>query len=300
MILKQENPVSENGPNPKLISPTAKSVAYFRAFSEIPYSQEISDATNSSSAFSELSEQDREEVVSFLSPTCEARYKIINEMIKKCGYKNVLEIASGISPRGLVMTGDPAVNYVETDLPGILAEKQKVIEGIISKMSETRPNLHFTPVNALDTGQMLSTTSFFDGPVAVCNEGLMSYFSRQEKITFAENVRRILEEKGGVWITTDFGLSSGTMGELTGSPVVKKFLDDMLKATGRNMTGYRFKDEQDIKDFLGETGFEAEVFDQSLVTDGLTSVEKSGGDIEKIKSILSKRKVYILTPKKKL
>ncbi|MFA6190228.1 MAG: hypothetical protein WC711_01790 [Candidatus Staskawiczbacteria bacterium] len=293
----EDRSVPENEPNPELISPTAKAVAYFRSFSDIPYSQEISDATNSGEMFNELSDADRKAVISFLAPPSEARYKMINAMIEKSGCKNVLEIASGVSPRGLVMTEDPLVNYVESDLPGILAEKQRIIEGILSKESQARANLHFATVNALDSEQMSFVAKSFDGPVAICNEGLMSYFNRQEKVIFAKNIRRILEEKGGVWISADFGSGSGNIGALTGSPAVKKFLDNMFNATGRDFASCRFVDQQDVDNFLEETGFEAEVVSQSLVADDLASIEKTGADADKIKSILANRKVYKLSPK---
>jgi len=82
------------------ISPTAKLVAYLRTFSDIPYAKEIADESESEKAFRELTEESAKSMVR-LAPYWEARYKGTNQVLTKHGITQILEIAAGLSPRGL-------------------------------------------------------------------------------------------------------------------------------------------------------------------------------------------------------
>ncbi len=57
------------------------------------------------------------------APILEARYKSIVHLIRSSGTTQVLELASGFSLRGLAMSENSDLVYVDTDLPGIREEK---------------------------------------------------------------------------------------------------------------------------------------------------------------------------------
>ena len=61
-----------------------------------------------------------------LKAILEGRYIAVNNALKDEGYPHVLELASGLSPRGLDFTRrDSNQIYIETDLPGLLGIKKR-------------------------------------------------------------------------------------------------------------------------------------------------------------------------------
>ncbi|MBU6427616.1 MAG: hypothetical protein KGR26_01270, partial [Cyanobacteria bacterium REEB65] len=98
---------------------TAKFVAYMRQFSDIPFAKEVAQWLAADSALQELRrehELDLDELALF-APLFEVRYKSLAAAIRQSGIRQVLEIASGVSLRGLHMAIEDQIAYVETDLP---------------------------------------------------------------------------------------------------------------------------------------------------------------------------------------
>jgi O-methyltransferase involved in polyketide biosynthesis len=275
------------------ISPTAKLVAYSRTFTDIPFAKEIAIKSNAKQSFEEQTGDIRG------SPIWEARYKVTDKIIKEHGITQVLEIAAGLSPRGLSMTRNSDVVYVATDLPQILEEEKEIAQSILAQSNESRPNLHFQAVNALDMESLSKAVTFFkkDKSLAVITEGLLPYFSMEEKQTLAKNIHKIFSEYSGCWITN----------EVYGKNVLKKIseLDNTAKNrlehdeynifSGQNV----FSDDDEIKRFFEKEGFKIEKYTHSKIFGDLTSVKNLGlseEEIVKIKQILDIKDTLILTP----
>ena len=105
------------------IEPTAWLTAYLRSYSDIPYCAEI------------FSEMERIKSINIppemkkpnLAPQLEARYKLISKVLKKCGVDQILELASGLTPRGLNQTlKNESIKYVEIDLPEVVKMKKAI------------------------------------------------------------------------------------------------------------------------------------------------------------------------------
>lgn len=245
------------------ISPTAKLVAYFREFTDIQFAQHISKTINAKSIVQELCPDPEmlSGLLRFAAPALEARYKSMINAIRKSGIKQILELASGLSFRGLVMTNDPSIMYVETDLPSLMTEKRS----IISQSPEmqhclTRSNLFLEPVNALSSEDIASAVRHFDPnlPVAVIHEGLYMYLSRQEKKKLAENIKIVLQKFGGAWITPDFMIDAEAK-QFINHPRAVAVMEHMTKMiaqlTSRDLSQDQFKDQSDLSNFLNSIGF---------------------------------------------
>src|SRR5579864_7295198 len=170
------------------ISPTAWGVAHRRTFTDIPFSKEIFDEFEAilkqDGRLSEAKDymiKERTEI----SPFFEARYLLLNELVKREGSKQIIELASGLTPRGLEFTeNDDDISYVEMDLPEILTEKEEIIRKIIkNKRLEAPKNLYFEAGNALKVNELDRATSHFDTSkeITVIHEGLLRYLSHDEK-----------------------------------------------------------------------------------------------------------------------
>lgn len=125
------------------ISPMAKLVAHVRTLTDIPFAKDIASASGAEKDFQTIAGTSAESMSQFAF-LWEARYKATDRIIAQYGVRQVLEIAAGLSPRGLAMTESPDVVYVATDLPQILEEEEAIAQSILAKLHIRRPNLHFT------------------------------------------------------------------------------------------------------------------------------------------------------------
>lgn len=294
---KIKNLKMEGGPDPEKISPTAKFVAYLRTFSDIPFSKYISDVSDSENVFKNICGEYAETMIKF-APLLEARFKVISAIIEQEKIKNVLEMASGVSPRGLIMSQDPSVNYVEADLPNILAEKEEIVRDILDKTQQRRPNLYFAKTDVLKLEELQAATLPLNSPIAVAHEGLLNYLTREEKMVVAKNIHQLLSQKNGIWITLDISTRPEMERILSQNEKMRNILSIISGITERNMETNAFKDEEDIQTFFRETGFEAEVRLQlgTINIDDLSSVHNLNLDKEQIVKLLATRKVFILHP----
>jgi Leucine carboxyl methyltransferase len=238
------------------ISPTAKLVAYMRAMSDIPYYPRIAamcDATATAESFY----NSNMELPHKRAPVAELRYKSLSGILGSLTYDNIIELASGLSPRGLILTEDPNVRFVETDLPEILQDKQEIVKALLG--SEERPEYRFASANALDTDEFIAAAhNLRPGPAAVIHEGLLPYLNNDEKEKLAANIMGLLNLLAGAWITPDILTREQHEKTMAQSLAQKR----ILSTTGRNLTDNLFEDFYDAKRFFDRAGFKVERYQQ--------------------------------------
>ena len=285
------------------ISPTAKLVAYFREFSDIPFAKEVSrliDAQSMTEKFCPDPET-LETFKKFGAPGLEARYKSMVSTIKRLGIEQVLELASGLSFRGTLMTEDPKITYVETDLSPMMAERMALIEHIPGvKSALNRPNLFLESVNALSLSDLEKALRHFNPkkPVAIIHEGLYQYLSMTEKKILANNIKGILSRFGGAWITPDF-MTEADSKIWSEQPKAQKLLEQITstitKLTGRNLRDNQFRDDNDIAQFVGQFGLKMQVCPQIDDSYTLTSLKKFPLPDQHLKQMQSHLKLWVLS-----
>jgi hypothetical protein len=124
---------------------------------------------------------------------------------------NILEISSGFSFRGLDLAAERPVHYVDTDLPEVIATKQRLINALTdgqpaeaSDDNVLRGHYELRPLNALDTTAFRAIVdSIPSGPIIIVNEGLLMYLGKKEKQQLCQFISKVLHERGGYWITAD-------------------------------------------------------------------------------------------------
>jgi len=255
------------------ISPTALMVAYRRSLSDIPYSSDILEELKSDSL---LDKVDDSLLRPDLAPQIEARYKIVDLYLHNSGAKQILELASGLSPRGIIMSENQSINYVELDLPAMLDEKIKLINRLRTKDKiSDMPNLKFSPGNVLDMDDLLNATSGFDPSqkLAIINEGLMRYLTMDERATLAKNIHKLLTIFGGIWITPDISLKRIFENEEIRDAEHTQKVSNM---TGIDIASNRFEDKQHAQYFFEGFGFRVEQHSWLEVVQNLSSPEIVG------------------------
>lgn len=258
------------------ISVTAKLVAYFRKFSDIPFAEEVASYIGAEEAFQEVARQSsvRAEQLLEYAPLLESRYKSVVNLISDSGITQVLELASGFSLRGLEMAQDARLRYVETDLADLTAEKLPLIAKLRKDLNLSDFDNHRSVVaNALDLDELRCAIGSFDRQkkIAVVNEGLIQYLSADERAHLARNVHSLLEEYGGAWITPDFTVKPDT--NLI-SEERKRVIRAVSGMTERGLYANSFLSQEKMDDFFSENGFQSQCHKQIDLVPRLSSIEK--------------------------
>lgn len=310
MESKNKECKSGSGPYGQLefskISPTAKLVAYFREYSDIAFAKDVSEIIHAREVAEKLCSPTSllAEVERFVAPAIEARYKSMISAIDRTGMTQVLELASGLSFRGIMMTKNPKITYVETDLPELTVEKLSIIERV-PEMSRAcrRDNLHFESVDALSMNDLHRAIRHFDDkkPLAIIHEGLYMYLSRIEKEILANNIKNILNHFGGCWITPDFMIQSD-MNSLMKQPKVQSIMNQLTASiatlTGRDLNQEQFTDQTDLSSFFKKLGYKITPHPQIDGSYELTSLRKLPINDEHLKILESSLKLWVLEPRK--
>jgi O-methyltransferase involved in polyketide biosynthesis len=293
------------------ISVTAKLVAFFRKFSDIPFAVDVAeyihadetlmtigrhleDGTDQQPSNGSLPDEGK-----IYAPILEARYKSIVELILKSGYNQVLELASGFSLRGLAMSSERDFVYVESDLQGINDEKQKLIPDMQTKYSiADNGKHHIATANALAFDELERAIEPLskDQPLIVANEGLIPYLTADERKTLASNVHKLLHKfaGGGIWITPDF--TTRQVAENV-SEKVKRFRAAIAGATDRPLYASAFETDEEIDQFIKDSGFDSQCVYQIDEVPHLSSCERLGINPQVIEHLKPRMRIWQLSPR---
>jgi O-methyltransferase involved in polyketide biosynthesis len=273
------------------ISPTALLVAYVRQFSDLPYTPEIAVLSNAEAIANQFMQQGQKQPL-MMAAVVEARYRAIEQVRAHFNHTQILELASGLLPRGMIVSENPEISFVETDLAVMLHQKQQLVQQVIGD----RRNLHFSALDATENLNSLSLNEYFqpDQPVTVLCEGLLMYLTLAEKQRVFANVRSILQTYGGVWITPDF--TTKAIGQMRQrDPIIRQVFEKIASSTNRTFVENEFDDLDHVYRFAQEQGFQVESFSMVEVLDQLKCLSKLGIDREIAKMVLSVTPVFALT-----
>lgn len=201
----------------------------------------------------------------------ESRYRSINQLLEDLPATNILEISSGFSFRGLDLSFKKPVFYIDTDLPNIIAGKQRLIDALRATASPDGPtstapgspappapparpgHYELQPLNALDPGAFETVVNKFPpGPLTILNEGLLVYLDRQEKAQLCTNIRKALLARGGRWITADIYIKRVEDDAGMKSDAWRKWSDE------HGLEEKKFTSFQEAETFFHSMGFEIE------------------------------------------
>ncbi len=184
------------------------------------------------------------------APFFESRFKAVNRILEEHGAAQILELAAGLSPRGMDLARRGIV-YVEADLAESTALKRDVVTAILGHVPAS---LHLRAASVVERSEFVACCAPFSaGPVAVTTEGLLRYLTFEEKTQLAASVRELLSRHGGMWITTDIHLRHWA--HRHGGPIVRETETERL---GRSLDPNYFRDLDHARAFFEECGFEVE------------------------------------------
>lgn len=231
------------------ISPSAKSLLMMKGYTDIPYAKEMAALMKGSEVF-DLNFKDKDFWFWIRVMHFESRYWSIDQLLKQVSNKNILELSSGYSLRGLdLCVKDKNLHYIDTDLPEIVALKQSMMaELAVDK--EANKNFELLSLNALDAAAFQQTIERFDkGPLTIVNEGLLMYLNTEEKKQLCRTIHAALQQRGGCWITADVYPKRTTETTLPQSKSEAAFLEQ------HNIEENKFDSYEAAQAFFEEEGF---------------------------------------------
>jgi O-methyltransferase involved in polyketide biosynthesis len=128
------------------------------------------------------------------------RHAMIDHLVRASPIRRVVELAAGLSRRGAAISEDPAVHYVEVDLPAVVEHKRQLLE----RTAEGRSVLA-RPGFALVAGDVetIELDKLADGPVFVIAEGLAMYLDAAARRRLFAKLRRLADHAGELELVFD-------------------------------------------------------------------------------------------------
>ena len=232
------------------ISPSAKSLLLMKGHTNIPFARETAELIEYPKEFNpDYGRRD----MTFWARTLhfESRYWSIDQLLSDLPVKNILELSSGFSFRGLDVIMKKDVYYIDTDLPEVIDIKRDFVHALKSGKT-TQGKLELLPLNALNEEQFQGVLEHFPGgEVVILNEGLLMYLDASEKEKLCTIIKKILQERGGYWITADVYIKKKN--EEIGLEFDNKTKDFFNR---HNVEENKFESFKEAKAFFRDMGFD--------------------------------------------
>ena len=182
------------------ISPSAKSLLLVKAQTDLPFARRAAELLFGAEFVARESSTDPPAMLR--RTHFELRARSLDEALRHLGATSILEIAAGLSFRGLALAARENVAYVDTDLPELASTKADLVAQL--HPAPLVGSLRVQSLDALDADAFRRTVHDMpDRPMAIVHEGLLMYLGGEEKVRLAASVREALLERGGAWITAD-------------------------------------------------------------------------------------------------
>jgi O-methyltransferase involved in polyketide biosynthesis len=241
----QTNPTPRNF---NTISPSAKSLMFMKGYTSIPFARQTAELLKKPEKFiPDVENKD----FTFWARTLhfENRYWSIDNLLSDPDIKNILELSSGFSYRGLEISKQKGFYYIDTDLPDIIEIKKDFIPALQSKPMLGK--LEVLPLNALDETEFQKIVDHFpEGELVIVNEGLLMYLNLGEKKKLCRIIHNILSKRGGYWITADIYIKK-QMEKLN----LKMDKDTAAFLEQHKIEENKFSSFEEAEDFFNQQGF---------------------------------------------
>lgn len=193
----------------------------------------------------------------------EARFNTTNKMIADMGIKQVVDLPCGYTPRGIKLAKS-GVKYFGFDLPAVADAMGPAVKEVIGD----NENIRYEAVDATNYSSLRKALSNADGEIFITTEGMLMYFTQSEIEEVFRNIRRLLLEFGGKWITLDNTLNDVQVSVLK-AVVGKNAPPEMLASVAKLAAGaisktahaeniYFDEDRSKAEQFVKDMGFDLE------------------------------------------
>lgn len=220
------------------------------------------------------------------SPTLEdfllARHDLIDhhlhDFINKGG-KQVIELASGYSPRGMrfIKQYGDAIQYTDTDLPDMANNKTKLLKRFLHQ----HPNYTVCSVDAFSSDDENSLVQYINRlpegePVAVVAEGLLNYFGADHLSKLFSNLSKAFDGREGSVFISDIHVRADNEG-----PLAEAFIE-VLSAFVRGKVHLHYQGESQAQEAMAQCGLSGYLLKPSQFANTYESCQVKWADLVSI------------------
>ena len=237
------------------------------------------------------------------SSMVEARFFSLNNFITKNGVKNVVDLPSGYTSRGIKLAKS-GIRYFGFDLPGVIDSMKSAVEKVIGE----NENVKYHEVDATNYASLKNGLGDVEGELHITTEGLLMYLTQSEIETVFANIRKLLLEYGGRWVTVDneldiaqekaIKLLTASMPKEASGAVANMAAGATAKTTLEN-NAFFDKDREKAKKFVEDMGFDLEFVPfKDYLPQTIKSFANYPDNIkEELIKGLQEVKIWVMTPK---
>lgn len=230
----------------------------------------------------------------------EIRYASLNDFIESENYTNVMDLGCGVSPRCLYMARKE-INYVGTDLSDVVEVLNFYAPNFVK--DDMRKYIRFAVADAANHKDMVNAAKSFNGKVCIIEEGLLMYLSRDQQKAMLKNIRDILKEHGGAFVTSDFVAGEmfmsvnktiyGDEDALTVGKETQKVYEELSQIVFNDTM---FKTKEEAVKFIENAGLKVEMRPLFNGTPDIISIrDLNNHDIESINSMMQQKLLWVIT-----
>jgi len=154
----------------------------------------------------EMEKFQKMKVIPGFTTMIEARFKASSNLFRSSRIKNMVDLPCGYTPRGLDLA-QRGISYHGCDLPAVIHSMSsacsQLYEELREELHEGDSSLSYHPVDATNYDSLRTALKGVEGQLFITTEGLLMYLSQSELEEVFCNILRLLEEFGGMWVTTD-------------------------------------------------------------------------------------------------
>ena len=135
--------------------------------------------------------------------TVEARFQAFNAFLEASDIRQIVDIPCGFTPRGIKFSRGNK-RYFGCDLPAVIDKLAPAVRACIGE----KDNVSYHAVDVTNYQSLRSALDGADGELLITTEGLFPYLTQAEVEETFRNIRRLLLEFGGKWVTVDSSLAA--------------------------------------------------------------------------------------------
>ena len=193
----------------------------------------------------------------------EARFFSSNNYIRETGAKQVVDLPCGYTARGIKLSKS-GIRFFGFDLPAVVDAMKPAVKQTIGENG----NIAYCEVDATNYSSLRRALGTAEGELCITTEGLLMYLTQAEIETVFGNIRKLLLEFGGKWVTVDNELDAAQSKALIAAtaglpPELAERIGNIAagsvsKTTLANNVFFD-KDKEKAKKFVSDMGFELEL-----------------------------------------
>ncbi len=201
----------------------------------------------------------------------EVRYFTNGKIAMESGFTEVA-LPCGFTPRALEFAKS-GKKFVGMDLPATINEVEPAVMSLLDE--DQKKFVNFEGVDATNYQSLKSAFDKIEGEVCITTEGLLMYLTDSEMDAMCDNIKKILLEHGGCWITLDPEMS------LLYLLIVKAFYGDRTREI-MWQSKYRIDDKSDVNAIENTIAVSVRGDVQENMKNAMNYIKSKGFKLEKL------------------